>query len=121
MMEEMKLKRKETAAQMKQLTDMLLADTTNTTPFPATTPPAADGVFYNPSANRRFRHPPPKNVQTSGLLRVKPIRTCSYCTKNLVTHADSECYELESKAAKRIFFETGTGAPRHNTGCNRTN
>ena len=75
MMEEMKLKRKETAAQMKQLTDMLLAATKNTTPLPATTPPATNSVFYNPSANRRFRHPPPKNVQTSGLLQGKPIRT----------------------------------------------
>ena len=68
MMEEMKLERKETAAQMKQLTAILIAAPTNTTPLPASTPPVADGVFYNPTATRRFRHPPPKNVQTSGLL-----------------------------------------------------
>ena len=50
-MEEMRRERKETAAQMKQLIDMLLAATTNKapkTPFSATTPPKADGVFYNP-------------------------------------------------------------------------
>ena len=101
MMEEMKRERKKTAAQMKHLTAMLLAATTNTTPLPATTPPAADRVFYNPSATRRVRHTPPKNVQTSGLLRGKNIRTFSSCTKNWVTHADSKCFEFESNAAKR--------------------
>ena len=62
-MEEMRRERKETAAQMKQLTAMLLAATTNKslkTPFSATTPPKADGVFYNPSTTRQVRHPPPK-------------------------------------------------------------
>ena len=71
MMEEMRQERKETAAQMNQLPAMLLASTTNKTPktpFPATTPPKTDGVFYNPSSTLRVRHPPPKNVQTSGLL-----------------------------------------------------
>ena len=89
---------------MKQLTAMLLAATTNKapkTPFSATTPPKADGVFYNPSTTRRACHPPPKNVQKSGLLRGKPIHTCSSCTKNWVTHADSKCYELEANASKR--------------------
>ena len=81
-------------AQIKQITDMLLEAANNTTPLPATTPPAADGVFYNPSATRRVHHPPPKNVQKSGLLRGKPIYTCSSCTNNWVTHADSECFEL---------------------------
>ena len=78
MMEDMRQERKETAAQMKQLTAMLLAAITNKapkTPFSATTLTKADGVFYNPSATRRVRHPPPKNVQTSGLLRGKPICT----------------------------------------------
>ena len=103
MMEEMRQERKEIAAQM-QLTDRLIVATTNKipkTPFPATTPPKTDGVFYNPSATRQVRHPPPKNVQTSGLLRGKPIRTCSSCTKNWVTHADSKCYELEANTSKR--------------------
>ena len=71
MVEEIRRARKETAAQMKHLTAMLLAATTNKapkTPFSTTTPPKADGVFYNPSATRRVRHPPLKNVQTSGLL-----------------------------------------------------
>ena len=45
MLEEMKRERKETAAQMKQLTAMLLTATMNTTPLPATTPPTADGFF----------------------------------------------------------------------------
>ena len=101
MMEEMRRERKETAAHMKQLTYMLLAATTNKTPLPATTLPMTDGVFYNPSATRRVYHPPPKNVQTSGLLRGKPICTCSFCTKNWVTHADSECCELEANSEKR--------------------
>ena len=64
-MKEMRREQKETAAQMKQLTAMLLAATKNKTPktpFPATTPPMTDGVLYNPSATRRVRHPPPKNV-----------------------------------------------------------
>ena len=89
---------------MKQLTAMLLASATNkapNTPFSATNPPKADGVFYNPSATSRVRHPPPKNVQTSDLLRGKPIRTRASCTKNWVTHADSECYKLEANASKR--------------------
>ena len=63
MMEEMRRERKETVPQMKHLTDMLVAATTNKspkTPFSATTPPKTDGVFYNPSATRRVRHPPPK-------------------------------------------------------------
>ena len=94
MMEEMRREWKETAEQTKQLKAMLLAATTNKTPFTATTPPMTDGVFYNPSATRRVRHPPPKNVQIPGLLGGKPIRTCSSCTKICVTHADSECYEL---------------------------
>ena len=59
MMEEMKRERNETAAHMKQLIAMLLAAATNTTPRPATTPPAAEGVFYNPTANHRVRHLPP--------------------------------------------------------------
>ena len=104
MMEEMQREQKETAAKMKQLTAMLLAATTNKspkTPFSATTPLKPDGVFYNPLATRRVRHPPPKNVQTSGLLRGKPIRTCASCTKNWVTHSDNECYELEANASKR--------------------
>ena len=101
MIEEMRRERKETAAHMKQLTAMLLAATTNKTPFPATTPPTTDGVFYNPSATHRVRHPPPKNVQTSGFLRGKPICTCSSCTKNWVTHADSKCYELEANSEKQ--------------------
>ena len=104
MMEEMQREQKETAAQIKQLTAMMLAATTNKapkTPFSATIPPKADGVFYNPSATRRVCHPPPKNVQTSGLLRGKPIRTCYSCTNNWVTHADSECYELEANTLKR--------------------
>ena len=50
MMEEMRREQKETAAQMKQLTAILLASTTNKTPLPATTPTTNDGVFYNPSA-----------------------------------------------------------------------
>ena len=93
MMEEMRQERKETAAQMKQLTAMMLAATTNNspkTPFSAITPPKADGVFYNPSATRQVRHPPPKNVQTSGLLQGKPIRTCESCTKTWVTHSDNK-------------------------------
>ena len=48
MMEEMQRECKETAAQMKQLTAILLADTTKKspkTPFYATTPPKADDVF----------------------------------------------------------------------------
>ena len=104
MMEEMRRERKETATQMKQLTAMLIADTTHKTPktpFTATTPTKADGVFYNPPATRRVRHPPPKNVQTSGLLPGKPIRTCSSSTNNWVTHADIECYELEANTSKR--------------------
>ena len=101
MMEEMRRERKETPAQMKQLTSMLLAATTNKTPLSSTTPPTTDGVFYNPSATRQVRHPPPKNVQTSGLLRGKPIRTCSSYTNNWVTNADSKCYELEANSAKR--------------------
>ena len=51
--EEMRREWKDTAAQMKHLTAMMLAATTNKapkTPFYATTPPKADGVFYNPSA-----------------------------------------------------------------------
>ena len=70
-MEEMRREQKETAVHMKQLTAMLLAATPNKapkTPFHATSPLKTDGVFYNPSATRRFRHLPPKNVQTSGLL-----------------------------------------------------
>ena len=51
-MEEMTLEHKETTAQMKQLTAMLLAAATTTTPLPATTPPAAGGVFYNLTATR---------------------------------------------------------------------
>ena len=89
---------------MKQLPAMLLAATTNKSPkypFSATTPPKADGVFYNPSATRSVRHLPPKNVQTSGLLRGKPIRTYASCTENWVTHADNECYKLEANASKR--------------------
>ena len=104
MMEEMRRERKETATQMKQLTAMLLAATTNKSPktrFPATTPSKADGVFYNQSATCRVRHPHPKNVQTSGLLRGKPICTCASCTKNWVTHTDNECYKLEANASKR--------------------
>ena len=104
MMEEMRRERKETAAQMKQLIAMLLTATTNKAPktrFSVTTPPKADGVFYNPSATRQVCHPPPKNVQTSGLFRGKPIRTCASCTKNWVAHADSECYKLEASASKR--------------------
>ena len=104
MMEEMRRDRKETAAQMKQLTSMLLAATTNKspkTPFSDTTPPKTDGVFYNPPANRRIRHPPTKNVQTSVLLRGKPIRTCASCTKNWVTHTDNEFYEQDANASKR--------------------
>ena len=104
MMEETQQEQKETAAQMKQLKAMLLAATTEKspkTPGSAATPPNVDGVFYNPSATRRVRHPPPKNVQTSGLLRGKPICTCASCTKNWVTHADNECYELEANASKR--------------------
>ena len=100
-MEEMKREQKKTAAQMKQLTAMLLSSTTNTTPLPATTPPAADGVFYNLSVTCLFRHPLPKTVQTSGLLRGKPIHNCSSCTKNWVTHADRECFKLETNASKR--------------------
>ena len=68
MMEETRQERKETAAQMNQLTAMLLVATTNKTPLPATTPPTTDNVFYNPSDTCRVHHPPPKNVQTSGLL-----------------------------------------------------
>ena len=104
MMEEMRRERKETEAQTKQLTAMILEATTNKapkTPFSTTTPPNIDRVFYNPSATHRARHPPPKNVQTSGLLRGKLIRTCYFCTKNWATHADSECYELEAKASKQ--------------------
>ena len=70
-MEEMRGYWKETAAQMKQLTSMLLVATTNKspkTPFSATTPPKSDSVFYNPSATCRVRHPPQKNVQTSNTL-----------------------------------------------------
>ena len=105
-MEEMRQERKETAAQMKQLTAMLLSATTNKapkTPFSATaiTLPKADGVFHNPSATRRVRHLPQKTVQTSGLLLGKPIRTCASCTKNWFTHADSKCYKLEANASKR--------------------
>ena len=80
MMEETRQECKETEAHMKQLTSMLLEATmkkTPNTPFYATTLPKIDGVFYNPSATRRVCHPHPKNVQTSGLLRGKPIRTCS--------------------------------------------
>ena len=104
MMEEIRQERKEKAAQTKQLTAMLLATTTNKspkTPFSATTPPKTDVVFYNPSATRRVRHPPPKNVQTSGLLRGRPIRTYASFTNNWVTHADNKCYELEANASKR--------------------
>ena len=72
MIEEMKRDRKETAVQMKQLTAMLLSATTNTTPLPATTPPAADEVFYNPSAARRVRHPPPKKCAD---VRAPPRKT----------------------------------------------
>ena len=104
MMEEMRRERKETATQMKQLTAMLLAATTNKspkTPFTATTPPKAEGVFYNPSATRQVRHPPPKYVQTSSLLRGKPIRTCASCTNNWFTHSDNKCYEIEANTSKR--------------------
>ena len=66
MLEEMKRERKETAAQMKQLTNILLAAATNKTPIPAATPPAAGGVFYNPTATRRVRHPPPKRCEDVG-------------------------------------------------------
>ena len=69
MMEEMRRERKETAAQTKQLTVMLLAATTNKspkTPFSATTPPKTDVVFYNPSATRRVRHPPPEECANIG-------------------------------------------------------
>ena len=86
---------------MNQLTSMLLEVTANTTSLLATTLTTADGVFYNPSATRGVLHLSPKHVQTSGLLRGKPIRTYSSCTKNWVTHADSECFELEATAAKR--------------------
>ena len=101
MLEEMKQERKETAAQMKQLAAMLLEAAKNKPPIPADPPPAADGVFYNPTATRRVRHPPPKDVKTSGLLRGKPIRACDSCTNNWLTHADSECFELEANAAKQ--------------------
>ena len=104
MMEEMRRERKDIAAQMNQLTAMLLAATTNKapkTPFYATTLPNTNGVFYNPSATCRVRHLPPKNVQTSGLLRGKLVRTCSSCTKNWVTQTDSKCYELEANTSKR--------------------
>ena len=101
MLEEMKRERKETAAQMKQHTDMLLAAATNKNHIPDATPPAAGGVYYNPAATRRVHHPPTKDVQTSGLLRGKPIHTCASCTKNWVTHADSECFEFEANATKR--------------------
>ena len=52
MTEEIKLEQKDIVSQMKQIAAMLLAATTNTTPLPATTPPAADRVFYNLPANR---------------------------------------------------------------------
>ena len=101
MLEEMNQECKETAAQMKHLAAMLLEAAKNKTPITADTPPAADGVFYNPTATRQVRHPPPKDVKTSGLLRGKPIRACDSCTNNWLTHADSECFELEANAAKR--------------------
>ena len=101
MMDEMRQEQKETAAQMKHLTDMLLEATTSKTPLPTTPLPTTDGVFYNPSTTRRVCHLPPKNVQTSGLLRGKHIRTCSSCNNNWVTHAYSECYELEANLVKR--------------------
>ena len=69
MMEEMRQERKETATQMKQLTAISLASTIDKTPLTATNPPTIDGISYNPSATQRVRHLPPKNVQTSGLLR----------------------------------------------------
>ena len=96
--------RKETSAQMKQITALLLAATTNKspkTPLSSTTQPKTDGVSNNPSATPRVRHLPLKNIQTPGLLRGKPIRTCASCTKNWVTHTDKECYEIEANAAKR--------------------
>ena len=68
MLEEMKQERKETAAQMKQLAAMLLAAAKNKTHIPADPPPAADGVFYNPTATHQVLHPPPQVVKTSGLL-----------------------------------------------------
>ena len=92
MLEEMKRERKDTAAQMKKLAAMIMADTINKTPVPAATPPAAGGVFYKPIATRQVRHQPPKDVKMSGLLRGKPIRTCTSCTNNLVTHADSKFF-----------------------------
>ena len=101
MMEDMKRERTDTAAQMEQLTAMMLSAATNTTPITATTPPAANGVFYNPTATRRVRDPPPKNLQTSGLLRGKPFCTCASCTKYWVTHTDRECFDLDSNAEKR--------------------
>ena len=60
MMEEMKRECKEKAAQMKQLTAMLLSAATNTTLLPATTPPVADDIFYNPNATCRVCHPTQK-------------------------------------------------------------
>ena len=52
MMDEMKQEQKETAAQMDQLTAMLIAATNNTTPLPSTAPTATNGVFYNLSTTR---------------------------------------------------------------------
>ena len=63
---------------MKQLTAMLLAATTEKSPktsFSATTPPKADGVFYNLSANRRFLQTPGSNIAKLHHLVREPART----------------------------------------------
>ena len=82
------------AAQMQEMTSLVAAATAINAPAPALIEEKSQ-IHMNPDGTRRVCYPPPRGVKTTRVDRNgRAVRTCRNCTKNWVTHTDTDCLEL---------------------------